>query len=57
MRLGFEAVRRCIGVHIDQDRLDLKAGDSLDLFLEHFPSVQQEQTIAVLELVKEMLAS
>ena len=35
----------------------LKAGDSLDLFLEHFPSVQREQTIAVLELVKEMLAS
>ena len=35
----------------------LKAGDSLDLFLEHFPSVQREQTITVLELVKEMLAS
>ncbi len=36
---------------------EIKAGDSLDLFLEHFPTVQGEQAIAILELVKEMLAS
>ena len=33
----------------------LEAGDSLETFLEHFPSVQREQAIAVLELAKEML--
>ncbi|NJL10022.1 MAG: DUF433 domain-containing protein [Calothrix sp. SM1_7_51] len=33
----------------------LEAGDSLEVFLEHFPSVNREQTIAVLELAKEML--
>ncbi|MCU0547099.1 MAG: DUF433 domain-containing protein [Oscillatoriaceae cyanobacterium Prado104] len=26
----------------------LEAGDSLDLFLDHFPSVSREQTIAAL---------
>ncbi len=31
----------------------LEAGDSLDKFLEHFPSVKREQTIAVLELAYE----
>lgn len=35
----------------------LKAGDSLDEFLDHFPSVKHEQAIAVLELAKEMLIS
>ncbi len=33
----------------------LEAGDPLDEFLDHFPSVQREQAIAVLELAKEML--
>jgi uncharacterized protein (DUF433 family) len=35
----------------------LEAGDSLDVFLDHFPSVSREQAIAVLELAKEMLTS
>lgn len=33
----------------------LEAGDSLDVFLDHFPSVNREQAHAVLELAKEML--
>jgi uncharacterized protein (DUF433 family) len=33
----------------------LEAGDSLDLFLDHFPSVSREQAILALELAKEML--
>jgi uncharacterized protein (DUF433 family) len=33
----------------------LEAGDSLDEFLDHFPSVSREQAVAVLELAKEML--
>jgi uncharacterized protein (DUF433 family) len=33
----------------------LEAGDTLDRFLEHFPSVTREQAIAALELAKEML--
>jgi uncharacterized protein (DUF433 family) len=33
----------------------LEAGDSLDIFLEHFPSVKKEQAIATLELAKEIL--
>ena len=33
----------------------LEAGDSLDEFLEDFPSVSREQVVAVLELAKEML--
>jgi uncharacterized protein (DUF433 family) len=35
----------------------LEAGDSLDVFLDHFPSVSQEQAIAALELAKEMLVA
>ncbi|APB35314.1 hypothetical protein GlitD10_2969 [Gloeomargarita lithophora Alchichica-D10] len=35
----------------------LEAGDSLEVFLDHFPSVSREQAIAVLELAKEMLAA
>ncbi|NES25513.1 MAG: DUF433 domain-containing protein [Symploca sp. SIO3E6] len=31
----------------------LEAGDSLDDFLDHFPSVSREQAIAVLELAKD----
>ena len=33
----------------------LEAGDPLDEFLEDFPSVTRDQTVAVLELAKEML--
>jgi uncharacterized protein (DUF433 family) len=33
----------------------LEGGDSLDEFLNYFPSVSREQSIAVLELAKEML--
>lgn len=35
----------------------LEAGDSLNEFLEHFPSVSRGQAIAVLELAKEMLTT
>ncbi|MEH1998202.1 DUF433 domain-containing protein [Nostoc sp.] len=35
----------------------LEAGDSLDEFLDHFPSVSREQAIASLELAKEMLTA
>jgi uncharacterized protein (DUF433 family) len=34
---------------------DIRAGDSLDEFLDHFPSVKREQVIAALKLAKEML--
>ena len=34
----------------------LEAGDRLDDFLDHFPSVSREQAVAALELAKEMLA-
>ena len=35
----------------------LEAGDTLDRFLEHFPSVTREQAIAALELAREALAT
>ncbi|MBW4622693.1 MAG: DUF433 domain-containing protein [Cyanosarcina radialis HA8281-LM2] len=35
----------------------LEAGDSLDIFLDRFPSVSREQAIAALELAKEMLTT
>jgi uncharacterized protein (DUF433 family) len=35
----------------------LEAGDPLDEFLDHFPSVSREQAISVLELAKEMLTA
>jgi len=35
----------------------LEAGDSLDEFLDHFPSVSRPQAIAALELAKEMLTA
>ncbi len=35
----------------------LEAGVSLDVFLDHFPSVSREKTIAALELAKEMLSA
>jgi uncharacterized protein (DUF433 family) len=33
----------------------LEAGDPLDQFLDHFPSVSRNQAIATLELAKKML--
>jgi uncharacterized protein (DUF433 family) len=35
----------------------LEAGDPLDEFLDHFPSVRREQAIATLELAKDMLVA
>lgn len=35
----------------------LEAGDRLNEFLDHFPSVPREQAIAALELAKEMLTA
>jgi uncharacterized protein (DUF433 family) len=35
----------------------LEAGDSLEVFLDHFPSVTHKQAIAALELAKEMLTA
>lgn len=35
----------------------LEDGDSIDVFLDHFPSVTRDQAVAVLELAKEMLAA
>lgn len=35
----------------------LEAGDSLDTFLDHFPSVSREQAVTALELAKEMLTA
>ena len=34
----------------------LEAGDSLDVFLDQFPSVTRDHAIAVLELAKQALA-
>ena len=35
----------------------LAAGDSLERFLDHFPSVTREQAVAVLDLAKDLLTS
>jgi uncharacterized protein (DUF433 family) len=35
----------------------LEEGNSLNEFLDHFPSVNREQAIAVLELAKDMLVA
>jgi uncharacterized protein (DUF433 family) len=35
----------------------LEAGDSLDEFLEDFPSVSRKQAVAALELAKQMLVA
>lgn len=35
----------------------LQAGDPLDEFLDHFPSVKREQAIASLQLATEMLTA
>jgi uncharacterized protein (DUF433 family) len=34
----------------------LEAGDSLEVFLDEFPSVRREQAIAALELAREFIA-
>ena len=33
----------------------IEAGDPLDRFLDHFPTVSREQAVAALELAKDML--
>lgn len=35
----------------------LEAGESLDEFLDHFPSVSRAQAVAALELAKDMLVA
>jgi uncharacterized protein (DUF433 family) len=35
----------------------LAAGDSLDEFLDHFPTVSREQSVAVLEHAKDLLVA
>jgi uncharacterized protein (DUF433 family) len=35
----------------------LEAGDSLEVFLDEFPSVTREQAVAALELAREVIAS
>lgn len=35
----------------------LAAGDSLERFLEHFPSVTREQAVAALEIAKDLLTA
>ena len=35
----------------------LAAGDSLERFLEHFPSVSREQAVAAIEMAGELLTS
>lgn len=34
----------------------LEAGDSLEVFLDEFPSVNREQAVAALELAREVIA-
>ncbi len=35
----------------------LAAGDSLETFLDHFPSVSREQAVAALEVAKDLLTT
>ncbi len=35
----------------------LEAGDSLEVFLDEFPSVSRKQAVAALELAREVIAS
>lgn len=35
----------------------LAAGDSIEKFLDHFPSVSREQAVAALEVAKELLTT
>lgn len=46
-----------VGTRVPIDNLFhyLEAGDSLDVFLDQFPTVSQEQAVAALELAREAL--
>ena len=56
-RLGGTAVFAGTRVPV-QSLIDyLEAGDSLDVFLEQFPSVSREHAVAVLELAKRALTA
>jgi uncharacterized protein (DUF433 family) len=35
----------------------LEAGDSLNVFLDHFPTVSREKAVAALEVAKELLTA
>ncbi len=35
----------------------LAAGDTLETFLDHFPSVKREQAVAALEIAKDLLTA
>ena len=35
----------------------LAAGDSLDIFLDHFPSVTREQAVAAIECARDLLVA
>jgi uncharacterized protein (DUF433 family) len=35
----------------------LEGGDSLDVFLDHFPTVSREKAVAALEVAKELLTT
>ena len=35
----------------------LEAGEALDVFLDHFPSVSREKAVAVLEMAKQLLTA
>ena len=43
-----------VGTHVPVESLfdHLKAGDSIEVFLDGFPSVKREQVLAVLKLVE-----
>jgi len=49
----FAGTRVPIGALLDY----LEAGDTLNEFLDHFPTVTREQAIAVLELAEGLLAN
>lgn len=56
-RLGGTAVFGGTRVPV-QSLIDyLEAGDSLDLFLDQFPSVSREHAVAVLEIAKRALTA
>ena len=48
-----------VGTHMPMRTLldYLEVGDSLEVFLDHFPSVSRERAIAALKLAKEMLTA
>ena len=45
------------GVPVESLFNHLKAGDSIDVFLDGFPSVKREQVLAVLNLVQHEIAA